>query len=254
MRSSGVGCDGPNGPVAWHAMAPPPGTTRTHAPTDPDTGTDLPADGGDRGVASLLAVAAIVVAIITLVAVRSSGDASGQWQSALRQEIARGALAVQDIRTIYRVEALSAFQVAVSEVQAQEYRTAASSAAPEVRSRLEARAAVLEMAVGVLKPSVEMAAPAYALPSGGYDTLRRLSERLNDPARDARDPDGTMAIGDAAAARSERLMASIVIVAFAFLFGALAQAFRQPRRVLLVCGWVALGIGLSVAMAGGLLA
>ena len=225
--------------VAWHAMT-------SSAGPDSDT--------SDRGVALLIAVAAVVVAFITLVAVRVSGDASSSWQSALRQEVARGAAAVEDIRYVYGVEAPAAFQVAIGEVQAEEYRVAAgSSAAPEIRSRLEARAQVLDMAVGVIKPSIEMATQAYALSSGGYDTLKRLSEQLADPERVPRDPDGAMATGDEAAARSVRLVNSIVAVAFAFLFGALAQAFRRPRRVLLACGWVALGGGLAVALAGGLL-
>jgi hypothetical protein len=218
------------------------------SPAEPTT-----SDGSDRGVALLLAAAAVIAAVITLVALRSSSDSSSTWQSALRQEIARGVLAVQDIRTVYRVEAPGAFQVAMSEVQAQEYRIAASSAAPEIRARLDARAQVVEMALGVIKPSVEMAAPVYAVPGHGYDTLKRLSERLADPTRPTYDPDGVMATGDQGAARSGRLMDSIVIVAFAFLFGALAQAFRGGRRVFLVCGWVALTAGVAMALVGGLL-
>ena len=154
---------------------------------------------------------------------------------------------------MYRVDAPGAFQVALSEVQAEEYRAAASSAEPGTLARLDARAQVVEMALGVIKPSVEMAAPAYALPGGGYDTLKRLSEQLADPTRPSYDPDGAMATGDQDAARSVRLMDSIVIVAFAFLFGALAQAFRGGRRVFLICGWVALTAGVAVALVGGLL-
>jgi hypothetical protein len=224
--------------VAWHAMT---------------SSAEPASDSSDRSVALLIAIAAVVAALITFVAVRSSSDASSSWQSALRQEVARGAAAVEDIRYVYAVEAPGAFQVAASEIQAQEYRVAASSAAPDLRSRLEARAQVLEMAVGVIKPSIEMATDAYALPSGGYDTLKRLSERLADPQRVTRDPDGAMAAGDEAAARSVRLMDSIVVVAFAFLFGALAQAFHGARRVFLACGWVALGVGLALALSGGLL-
>jgi hypothetical protein len=211
------------------------------------------ADGGDRGVALLLATAAVVAAIITLVALNSSSDASSSWQSALRQEVKRGVLAVEDIRYIYEVEAPAAFQVAAQEVQAQEYRTAASSAAPDVRSKLEADAQVLEMTVDNLRPSIAMAVPAYALPAGGYDTVKRLSERLSDPTRVATDPDGAMATGDAQASRADRLIDSIVIVAFAFLFGALAETFKGARRQLLLMGWVCLGLGVMVALAGGLI-
>jgi len=203
-------------------------------------------------VALLLATAAVVAAIITLVALDSANDASGAWQSSLRQDVKRGVAAVEDIRFIYEVEGPAAFQVATQEVQAQEYRTAASSAAPEIRTQLDARAQVLEMTVEALRPSVAMAVPAYALSAGGYDVLKRLSERLADPTRIVTDPDTTMALGDAAAARGDRLIDSIVIIGFAFLFGALAQTFTSARRKLLAMGWLVLGLGALAAVAGGL--
>ncbi len=203
-------------------------------------------------MALLLAVAAIVAAIITLVAVTSSSDASGAWQSALRQEVARGVQAVNDLHYVYEVEAPGAFRVATSEVQAQEYRAAAASAVPAVAAQLDAQAQVLEMSLDVLRSSIEMAVPAYALPDGGYDTLGRIADRLADPARVARDPDAAMATGDAAAVRADRLMDSIIIVGLAFLFGALAQTFRQAQRQLLAMGWLALGAGVAVALMGGL--
>ena len=109
------------------------------------------ADTSDRGVALLLAVAAVCAALITLVAVNSSNDASTAWQSALRQEVARGVQAVEDIRYTYEVDMPGAFQIASLEVQAQEYRAAASSAAPEVRPQLEAHAQVLEMTIDSLR-------------------------------------------------------------------------------------------------------
>ena len=210
-------------------------------------------EGGDRGVALLLATAAVVAAIITLVALNSANDASGAWQSSLRQDVKRGVAAVEDIRFIYEVEGPAAFQVATQEVQAQEYRTAASSAAPDIRTQLDARAQVLEMTVEALRPSVAMAVPAYALSAGGYDVLKRLSERLADPTRIVTDPDATMALGDAAAARADRLIDSIVVIGFAFLFGALAQTFTSARRKLLAMGWLVLGMGVLAAFTGGLL-
>ena len=65
------------------------------------------------------------------------------------------------------------------------------------------------------------------------------------------DPDGAMATGDAAASRADRLIDSIVIVAFAFLFGALAETFLRQRRRLLAMGWLMLGLGVTVAITGG---
>jgi hypothetical protein len=203
-------------------------------------------------VALLLAVAAVAAALITLVALNSSSDASSAWQSALRQEVARGAVAVEDIRYVYAVEAPTAFQIAALEIQAEEYRRAASGAAPEVAAALEARAQVLEMTLASMRSTIEMAVPAYALPEGGYDPLKRLAEALADPERVVYDPDGAMSTGDLAASRSDRLMTAIVVIGMAFLFGALAQASRGARRPLLILGWLALGAGVALAMAGGL--
>jgi hypothetical protein len=203
-------------------------------------------------VALLLAVAAVAAALITLVALNSSSDASSAWQSAMRQEVGRGAAAVEDIRWVYAIEAPSAFQIAALEVQAEEYRKAASSAAPEVASALETRAQVLDMTLDALRSSIEMAVPAYALPGGGYDPLKRLSEALADPARNVHDPDHAMTVGDLAAARSDRLMTAIVVIGLAFLFGALAQGIQRARRPLLILGWLALAAGVGVALAGGL--
>jgi hypothetical protein len=203
-------------------------------------------------VAVLLAVAAVAAALITLVALNSSSDASSSWQSAMRQEVGRGATAVEDIRWVYAVEAPSAYQITALEVQAEEYRKAASSATPEVASALETRAQVLDMTLATLRSSIEMAVPAYALPDGGYDPLKRLSEALADPARNVYDPDRAMAVGDVAAARSDRLMSAIVVIGLAFLFGALAQGILRARRPLLILGWLALAAGVAAALVGGL--
>ena len=61
-------------------------------------------------------------------------------------------------------------------------------------------------------------------------------------------------VGDVVRADADFLMDGIVIVGLAFLFGALAQAVRGRRRQFLIVGWLALGIGVAVALAGGLLA
>jgi len=58
---------------------------------------------------------------------------------------------------------------------------------------------------------------------------------------------------DVAAARVNRLMLAILVVSLAFLFGALAQAWRPWRRPLLAVGTVALVIGGVLALVGGLL-
>jgi hypothetical protein len=236
---------------------PIPGTDAAGGSTQAAHPKRAQADDGDRGVAILLAITAVVAAWITFVAVTASSDAGGDWQSALRQEVARGAAAVEAIRYVYGVEAPAALQVTTEQVLADAARAAAASADPSAAAALEAQAEVADQVRGLLEPNAEMARPAYALEGGGYDPVRRLADSLaTEAARpDAvvRHPDAQEAAGDVAAARVNRLMLAIQVVSLAFLFGALAQAWRPWRRPLLAVGTVALVIGGVLALVGGLL-
>ncbi len=240
--------------------------TRTPAPSDlasrtlPDVpSAALPADPdtSDRGVASLLAVAAMVAAWVTFVAVNASGGAGSSWQTALRQEVARGAGAVEAIRYVYGVEAPAAFRVATEEVVEAVAREAAASAEPSIAAALDQQAQVAGQVVGILRQAAEMAGPEYALADGGYDPVRRLADSLAAnvalPDAPVRDPEARLAEGDLEAALALRLMGAIVVISFAFLFGALAQAWRAWRRPLLWCGWIALLSGGVLAISGGML-
>lgn len=240
----------------------------TPASSAPPTGIDGPSAAGreapdagvahhvtsDRAVAVLLAFAAVVAAIITLVAANASSDASSSWQSALRQEVARGALGVQQIQYVYEAELPAAVSLSTLEIRAETYRSAAASAAPDVATQLTAAADALQMTIDALRPNVEMATPGFALPGGGYDPVRKLAAEIAADPPSSFDPDAAMAQGDAAAARADRLMVSLVIIGFAFLAGALAQPLVRHRGLLVAVGWMALATGIVLALAGGFVA
>jgi len=205
---------------------------------------------GKRAVALLLALAAIAAALVTARAALLIGDASGAWQSALRLEVKRSALALEDIRFVYGSEAVLTFGIAIAEVRAEEQRARASGD-PELAAILEAEAQVYEGALEGLRLASEIASdPRYALSGGGYDLQLRIADaRLRAPDTLAIDPDATMESGNRASERGVRMISSAVVVAFALLFGALAQSLKRRRMLLLVLGWAALLAGGSLAIA-----
>jgi hypothetical protein len=92
--------------------------------------------------------------------------------------------------------------------------------------------------------------PRYALEGGGYDVVLWLADqRIQSPLDLTIDPGRDVAAGDLAADQAIRLMSTTIAVGFAFLFGALAQAFRPARTLLLVAGWTSLLVGVLLALA-----
>jgi hypothetical protein len=190
----------------------------------------------------LLACAAVVAAVITARAAFVASEATGAWQSAVRDEIRRSTLAVLSIDYVYGAEGRIAFHIASEQARAEAARTGASGQPAEIAAELEAEAQVHDGVVDALLPSSELASdPRYALEGGGFDLLARLAdERSKDPADLAIDPNATIADGDAAAEHAVRLTAITIVVAFAFLFGALAQAIKRRRTLFLALGWASL--------------
>jgi hypothetical protein len=198
----------------------------------------------------LLACAAVVAAVITARASFLGSDATGAWQSAVRQETKRSSLALLSIDYVYRTEGSSAFAIATEQMRADQAR-AMASAQPSLAAGLESEAQVHDGVVTALLPSSELASdPRYALPGGGYDLQRRLADNRNQTPSDLEiDPDLVMAQGDAASARTIRAMGTTIPVALAFLFGALAQAFKRRRTPFLALGWVSLLTGVFLVVA-----
>jgi hypothetical protein len=239
----------------WPRSAPPvrpSGATPKRENGAPTRDGGTPNDeGGSRAVALLLGVAAIVAAILTARAALLSSDASSDWQLAVRQELKRGTLAVEQVNYVYGTEAVQAFGVATANVRADEAAKLAPSAAPDAAARLQFEAQVQQqVSQATVSSSAVASDPKYALPDGGYDMQRRMAdERATTPADVALAPDEPMAAGDALADRANRMMSTTIAIGATFLFGALAQAFRRRRLVLLALGWGALTVGALLALA-----
>jgi hypothetical protein len=193
-------------------------------------------------VAVLLACAAVVAAVMTARAAFLASEATGAWQTSIRDEIRRSSLAVLAIDYVYGAEGRIAFHIATEQARADAARALASQQPTEIAAVLEAEAQVHDGVVEALLSSSEIATdPKYALEGGGYDLLARLADsRAEDPETQAIDPIATIAEGDAASERAVRLTAITIVVSFAFLFGALAQSIRRRRMLFLVLGWTAL--------------
>ena len=226
---------------------------RSARPIHPATRPSDEHDG--RHVAILLACAAVLAALVTTGAAFLSGAASNSWQSALGNEVKRSAVALEELRYVYSVEADQAFTVATEEVRAQELRAAASLQPASIGATLTAEADVYDGAAEAMRPASDVAKDArYALPGGGYDIGLRLADSSTADARanaaaGMEDPDALMASGDSGADRATRLQAVAIAVGAAFLFGAMAQAFRQRRRLFLALGWAALLVATLLALA-----
>jgi hypothetical protein len=227
---------------AWPPVARP-------VPADTD-GSDARGEKGSRGVALLLAIAAVIAAIITARASLVSNDASDAWGTAVGDEQRRGALLLEQVRYTYGSEGDLAFMIASAETQADALHRAGPAQSPDVAAQVEAEAQVQDQVVDLVLPASEVASdPRYALPSGGYDLeLRLADERLSNPDDVATDPPARMAEGDAAASLAERLMQTTIAVGVAFLFGALAQTTRRRRRPLLLLGWVSVAVAVVAAI------
>src|SRR3954463_12000645 len=76
-------------------------------------------------VAILLTLAAIVAAVLGARAAVVSSDASGEWQTAVPQEVKRSAALVEDVRYVYGAEATVALQAAAASIEADELRQSA---------------------------------------------------------------------------------------------------------------------------------
>jgi hypothetical protein len=204
---------------------------------------------GGRGLAILLALAALFAAILGARASLLSGNASGYWQQAVRQEIKAAAAAVEDVRFVYGDEAPQAFQAIEASIRAEEYRAAAAQRSGVARSVLLAAASAQDQLRDVIVGTSDIAKDLrYRRDDGTYD----LGLRLKDVRNKNTDlvtihPEDPQAAGDRAARQAFNETAATIPVALTFLFGALAQGFRSRRRVLLSLGTVALLAGVAAA-------
>jgi hypothetical protein len=222
-------------------------------PTEQGTPAATPREptpaGTGPGVAILLAVAAVATAVIGGRAAFMSADASSNWQASVRNQVKQAAGYVEDIRYLYTVEVPQAVQVAAADAQARELTAAARASSGLNQSLLTVEQSIAANLADTLSPGFNLTAdPKYQLPGGGYDIGRRLADVRNEhPDLIALDPGRIAAVGDAFALRAIRLVASAVLVAGAFLFGALAQGFRRRRALFLGAGTTLLVAGVVAA-------
>jgi hypothetical protein len=204
-----------------------------------------------RAVPFLLAVAAIVAALVTARAALLASDASVLWIRSVGEEQKRGAMLQEEVRYAYGTEGTVGFMLLTYQARAEELRANADGQPATTAGRLLTEAQGQQSVVDLVgSDSPLFTDPRYRLPSGGLDLELRLADaRAGDPDSLALDPIATLEAGDAAAERSDRLLLTTILIAAAFLFGSLAQAFRGRRRPLLVMGWIVLVAGGAAALA-----
>lgn len=199
---------------------------------------------GDRAVAVLLALAAVVGIALGARAALVRSSATDAWQGALRAEIKRAAAAVEDVRYVYVAEAPVAFEVDEAKLRAAEARRGAAGASGVARRALLVEARTQELVAKTLGQSIQegLANPRYQTKSGGFDVARRLADqRSRYPDLVKIDPEQDQRHGDRLSRHAFLEMAATIPAALAFMLGAFAEAFGRRRRPLLVAGFVALG-------------
>ena len=208
-----------------------------------------PAAETDTSVAILLAVAAVLAAVIGARAAIVGDSGSDTWHSAVREDVKRGAGMVEDVRFVYDEEAPAALGAVEARTRGQELRRAARNGG-QVRDLLAAEAATqARLARTATRASSIASNPKYAGDSGGYDVLERLADRrARNPDLVALDPDATEAHGSDRTKESSLLVAATILVAIAFLLGALAEGFARWRTRLVPAGFVFAGLGLLMAL------
>lgn len=227
---------------------PGPGPT---PPPDTDQGRATDTRSTGYGVALLLAAAAVVAAIVTARASVLGDEATDHWQRSVREEERRGALLIQGVRFTYGEEGDVAFMIATSEARAAALEEAAATAAPDVAARLTAEVQVHSQVADAMRASIVFGNdPRFLLASGGYDLAASLaSDRVEEGADVMADPLASVRAGDEASRHGIRTLAVATVVGLAFMAGSLAQALPSRRRMLLIAGWVALGVASVLAVA-----
>lgn len=202
-----------------------------------------------RGLAVLLAVAALLAGALGARTALLASSASSDWQQAVRQEVKWAAAAVEDLRFVYGSEADQAFRAVEAAVRAEEYRAAADQKSGFARSVLLAEAAAQDQLLDALVPASEVAKdPRYSREDGSYDLGLRLRDVRNlYPDLVAIRPDDPQAAGDRLARQAISETAVSIPVALTFLFGALAKGFHNRRRLFLTLGTLALACGIAAA-------
>ena len=204
---------------------------------------------GTGRVAVLLATAAVVAAMIGWQGATVSNSASDDWQSALRTEVKRSAAALEDVRYLYQVELPVAVRILQARALQATYTVAAAAETGANKQALKVEADTQAQVVQALLASSDLVSKSeYALPSGGLDLAKRLTDlRAQSPAILALDPDALEVQGDGLANRANLLTLTLLPTSVGALLGVLAQPLRRYRDRLLALGWVGVIVGGGLA-------
>jgi hypothetical protein len=233
---------GAAGPYA--APAPPPAPPPPPLPSVPAA-----REAGQRGVALLLAAAAVAAAIVGTRVSLIAGEASGSWQSAVRLEVKRSTGLQENVRYLYGVEVPLALTIletrtALARLESLTPAQGGNSSAVTIEK------SVLTEILKVLDKGSDLTGADYALSDGGVDLGKRLAElRSETPAILAIDPDATQARGDNLARKAGIMSIALIPFGLCALLGAMAQAFAARRRRLLEYGVAVLVSGVAMAAA-----
>lgn len=202
---------------------------------------------GSRAIATVLATAAILAALITTRASILSSDGSGDWQTGLREEVKRSAAVQEDVRYVYQNLLPLAMTIETANARITALRQElVEHPASTVRLQLEI-AAQQEVIKNLTVASPLTSRTDLALPSGGWDLGRALAEQRNTaPDLVALDPDADVAAGDVAAAKARSIALATVPIGLGVLFAALAEPFVAWRRRLVWTATGLVGIGLFI--------
>jgi hypothetical protein len=201
-------------------------------------------------VAVLLAVAAVIAALIGARAALLGDSGSDTWHKSIREDVRRDAGIVEVSRFVYSEDAPAALQLRAAQIRGDEAKREARGESDPIRAVLEVEAAGQEGLANTVRQASDTADDPKYSKGEGYDVLKRLAdERAEDPGLVAADPDATEERGSDRSRESSMLVATTILVAFAFLCGALAHGFPDWRRRLVPAGFAFAGVGLVAAVA-----
>ena len=202
-----------------------------------------------RGVAILLAGAALVAAVIGGRVAFRSFTATSLWQQSVREETKRAAAYVETLRYVYTSEQPLAFALAGARFRSEELAKVLPTLSGTDRSAVELEQVLQDyLSSGQLAEASPLFNDPKYRTDRGFDITRRLADQLNEnPDLLAIDPERTRAAGNKASTHAIRLMATTIVVAFAFMFGTLAQGFPRRRQAFLTVGTVLLALGTASA-------
>jgi len=202
-----------------------------------------------RGVAVLLAAAALVAAVIGGRVAFRSFTATSLRQQSVREETKQAAAYVETIRFVYSSEQPVAFALAEARFRAEELAKAASNLAGLDRTVVEVEQALQEyLSSGQIAAASPLFNDERYRTQTGFDIGRRLADARNEnPELLTIDPERTRRSGNRASDHAVRLLATTVLVALAFMLGTLAQGFPARRQTFLSGGVVVLTLGIVTA-------